>query len=95
VLPGDRYLLCSDGLNGVLHDEEIAAVVRGEPPAVAVRTLVDRVNQRGGPDNITVQIAVLPRSTGGVSARVATWVAIAIALGAGVAWLVGAFDGAG
>jgi protein phosphatase len=55
--PGDLFLLCSDGLSGVVRDPEIADVVRREPPAQAVRTLVDFANSRGGPDNVTVQIA--------------------------------------
>jgi protein phosphatase len=55
--PGDLFLLCSDGLSGVVRDAEIAEVVRREPPAQAVRTLVDFANSRGGPDNVTVQIA--------------------------------------
>jgi len=58
--PGDLYLLCSDGLSGVMRDPEIAEIVAGQAPAQAVRTLVDRVNERGGPDNVTVQIARVP-----------------------------------
>jgi protein phosphatase len=58
--PGDQLLLCSDGLSGVLSDEEIASVLRRTPPSQAVRTLVDSVNARGAPDNVTVMIAALP-----------------------------------
>jgi protein phosphatase len=58
--PGDQYLLCSDGLSGVVGDEEIAAELLRAPPEVAVRRLVDAANERGGPDNITVQIARIP-----------------------------------
>jgi serine/threonine protein phosphatase PrpC len=60
LLPGDLYLLCSDGLSGVVRDDEIAEVVRREAPAQAVRSLVDFANRRGGPDNVTVQIARIP-----------------------------------
>ena len=60
--PGDQLLLCSDGLSGVLSDDEIAAVLLRTPPAQAVRTLVDAVNERGAPDNVTVMIAALPSS---------------------------------
>jgi len=60
VRPGDQYLLCSDGLSGVLTDEEIADVLRCEAPEAAARQLVDAANERGGPDNITVQIARVP-----------------------------------
>lgn len=57
---GDLFLLCSDGLSGVVTDEEIGEVMGREPPAQAVRTLVDLANERGGPDNVTVQIARVP-----------------------------------
>jgi protein phosphatase len=60
--PGDQLLLCSDGLSGVLSDEEIAAVLQRTPPTEAVRTLVDTVNARGAPDNVTVMIAAVPRA---------------------------------
>ena len=58
--PGDCFLLCSDGLCGVLADDEIAAVLAREAPEQAARSLVDGANERGGPDNITVQIARVP-----------------------------------
>ena len=60
VQPGDLFLLCSDGLSGVVRDAEIAEVMHREAPAQAVRTLVDFANSRGGPDNVTVQIARIP-----------------------------------
>ncbi len=58
--PGDLFLLCSDGLSGVLRDEEIAEVLRRSTPAQAARALVDLANERGGPDNITVALARVP-----------------------------------
>lgn len=64
VQPGDRFLLCSDGLYGMLTDAEIAEVLRGEGPNDAARILVDRANERGGVDNISVQIAVVPAIAG-------------------------------
>src|SRR5262245_14123770 len=60
LAPGDLFLLCSDGLAGVVRDAEIAEVLHREAPAQAVRTLVDFANSRGGPDNVTVQIARIP-----------------------------------
>ena len=54
---GDSFLLCSDGLTGVISDAEIAAFMANMPPAEAVKVLVDLANLRGGPDNITVIIA--------------------------------------
>lgn len=54
---GDVFLLCSDGLTGVINDEEIAAILANMPPDEAVQVLVDLGNLRGGPDNITVIVA--------------------------------------
>ena len=60
VLGGDRFVLCSDGLSGVVNDEEIAAIVQTHSPGEAVDALIDLANERGGPDNITVQILAIP-----------------------------------
>ena len=54
--PNDVYLLCSDGLTGLVKDEEIGIACRELPPSEACRLLVDLANLRGGPDNITVVI---------------------------------------
>src|SRR5262249_32818869 len=53
---GDVFLLCSDGLNTMLADEEIGSILREhrDRPEAACRALVERANQRGGEDNITV-----------------------------------------
>jgi len=52
--PGDRFLLCSDGLTGMVGDEEIHEFFRTEPdPEAAVRRLVELANERGGVDNVT------------------------------------------
>jgi protein phosphatase len=67
VQAGDQYLLCSDGLCGVLTDEEIAAELLRAAPEEAARRLVDAANERGGPDNITVQIARIPAAAGRVA----------------------------
>jgi protein phosphatase len=52
VNPGDRYLLCSDGLHGYLHLDEIAeiAALGGDE---AVDEFIKTANARGGRDNIT------------------------------------------
>jgi protein phosphatase len=55
--PGDTFLLCSDGLSGLVKDEEIGTVLQCLPPAEAVQALVDLACLRGGPDNITVVVA--------------------------------------
>lgn len=54
VLPGDTFLLCSDGLCGQLTDAEMGMVAAHLPPSAACRLLVNLANLRGGPDNITV-----------------------------------------
>jgi protein phosphatase len=52
---GDRYLLCSDGLSGMLSDEEICEIVSGAPELEqAARNLIERANEHGGEDNCTV-----------------------------------------
>lgn len=56
VQAGDRFLLCSDGLSGLVSDAEIEAIVSASAPASAAQTLIDTANERGGHDNITVQI---------------------------------------
>ena len=58
VRRGDTLVLCSDGLSGQVTKDEIAAVVRDEPALVkACNRLIDRANEVGGPDNITVILA--------------------------------------
>jgi protein phosphatase len=58
VEPGDVYLLCSDGLNGMVGDERIREIIRDAGPDVetAAKTLVSQANQNGGEDNITVVV---------------------------------------
>jgi len=55
AIPGERWLLCSDGLTGVLNDAEVRDLLAADvgPDAVSAR-LVDRGLAGGGPDNITV-----------------------------------------
>ncbi len=57
VFPDDIYLLCSDGLTGLLTDPEIGLIAKYLPPVDACRLLIDLANLRGGTDNITVVIA--------------------------------------
>jgi serine/threonine protein phosphatase PrpC len=55
-LPGDVYVLCSDGLNKMLEDDAIAGAIRSHRDnlQVAVRTLIDKANAAGGKDNVSV-----------------------------------------
>jgi protein phosphatase len=55
---GDTLMLCSDGLSGMVRNDEIREVLRSvEDPLEACKTLTDRANQAGGHDNITVVVA--------------------------------------
>jgi serine/threonine protein phosphatase PrpC len=52
--PGDRLVLCSDGLNTVIEDAQIQQIViDAASPQEACRQLIDAANAAGGPDNIT------------------------------------------
>ncbi len=55
ILPGDRVLLCSDGLYGYLRKGELNSIFEG-PPEQAPSRLVALANQRGGQDNITAVV---------------------------------------
>ena len=54
---GDVYMICSDGLTGVVEDALAGAILGGMSPDDAAQTLVDLANLRGGPDNISVVVA--------------------------------------
>jgi protein phosphatase len=53
-VPGDAFVLCSDGLSDLVEDAEILDIVGSEPAAQAVGKLIDLANARGGHDNVTV-----------------------------------------
>jgi protein phosphatase len=58
VLPGDRYLICSDGLSGVVSAETIAeTMTEFADPQQCVERLIQLALRGGGPDNITVVVA--------------------------------------
>ena len=54
---GDRFLLCSDGLCGVISDELIANAMQLSDPTQTVTELIDSVLSAGAPDNVTVIVA--------------------------------------
>ncbi|MDB4906460.1 MAG: hypothetical protein JWO05_1244 [Gemmatimonadetes bacterium] len=55
VRRNDVLVLCSDGLSGQVSRDEISQVIREEADLVsACKRLIDKANERGGPDNITV-----------------------------------------
>ncbi|MCA9681619.1 MAG: Stp1/IreP family PP2C-type Ser/Thr phosphatase [Myxococcales bacterium] len=57
IQDGDRFVLCSDGLSGMLTDEEIHHIVEGATDLEAgVGDLIDQANAAGGTDNITAMV---------------------------------------
>jgi PPM family protein phosphatase len=62
--PGDILLLCTDGLHGLVSDDEILASATRNEPSEACRELVQLAKDRGGPDNITIQILLVRASAG-------------------------------
>jgi protein phosphatase len=66
--PGDVYILCSDGLSGMMTDEEIRQIVTGSPDIrVACKKLIERANEQGGEDNITAVVIQIESKDGGAS----------------------------
>jgi protein phosphatase len=52
----DLFLLCSDGLNNMLHDEEIIYIINNYSPEKVADILIEAANNKGGEDNISVII---------------------------------------
>ncbi len=89
---GDVFLLCSDGLTGVVNDTLIGGVLGALPPDEAAQMLVDLANLRGGPDNISVVVARISACGGDAKRAVQPerfcWGRMVAWLFAGVACLV-------
>lgn len=65
LLDDDVLVLCSDGLTGMVEDDEIFAIVNTlHDPAVACEDLINRANQNGGRDNVTVIVAEITKKKG-------------------------------
>lgn len=58
--PGDTILLCSDGLTDLVSDDEIGAALTRFSLSEALQDLVDRANERGGHDNISIVAIQVP-----------------------------------
>jgi protein phosphatase len=54
---GDRYLLCSDGLSGVVSEETLAEALKDPDPQATADRLIELALRSGGPDNVTVIVA--------------------------------------
>ncbi len=65
VQPGDTYLLCSDGLSDMIHDDDIARLMQSDDtlPNVAT-TLIDAANDAGGKDNVSVVLVRVRQAAG-------------------------------
>jgi serine/threonine protein phosphatase PrpC len=53
VQEGDTLILCTDGLSGVIEDEDLRTIVEHYDPEESVQHLIARANEAGGPDNVT------------------------------------------
>lgn len=53
VQEGDTLILCTDGLCGVLEDDDLRTIVAQHSPDESVQRLIARANEEGGPDNVT------------------------------------------
>ncbi|WP_205875716.1 PP2C family protein-serine/threonine phosphatase [Mycobacterium camsae] len=61
LLPGDRILLSSDGLHGVVDDPSLGQILDSHPePDDACAALIDAALQAGGPDNVTAVVVAIP-----------------------------------
>ena len=67
--PGDRLLLCSDGIHGLLEDEEIATTSGRSSAADLPAALIAQANERGGLDNASVVVIEATQPDGAPSAR--------------------------
>ncbi len=87
LLPGDKLLLCSDGLTDLVTDDEICAVLLDNSSAGPPETLIKMANQRGGHDNTTVITLAVPGEKTGVlkktnkDRQLVSWVSLLVILG--------------
>ncbi|MDD9941037.1 MAG: Stp1/IreP family PP2C-type Ser/Thr phosphatase [Myxococcales bacterium] len=66
ILPGDRFLLCSDGLTEYAEDADIARVFRDKPEESVAQAFIDYANAGGGKDNITAVVVKVPDASAGL-----------------------------
>jgi PPM family protein phosphatase len=72
-LPGDIYLLCSDGLSRMVQNEEIQATLENVKNLEdANKVLIDKANQGGGRDNITAILVRVDDAKGASAQKVAS-----------------------
>jgi serine/threonine protein phosphatase PrpC len=66
VLPGDKYLLCSDGLTAVVDEGKIVRALQSDLQS-AVNSLVDLTYKNGAPDNVTVIVAEIGETVSAIT----------------------------
>ena len=66
VLPGDKYLLCSDGLTAVVDEGKIVSALQSDLQS-AVNSLVDLTYKNGAPDNVTVIVAEIGETVSAIT----------------------------
>jgi PPM family protein phosphatase len=64
LVKGDRLILCSDGLHGVLQSHEIEHATREMEPETACQRMIDEANSRGTQDNLTCVVFRINADTG-------------------------------
>jgi serine/threonine protein phosphatase PrpC len=81
VLPGDRFLLCSDGLTNHVYDSEIAALLGADEPQKVCARLISLTLQRGASDNVSIIVVACDYDTRTIRADASQW-AQTLAVGA-------------
>jgi PPM family protein phosphatase len=66
LIKGDRVIVCSDGLHGVIEDHELERETRELDPEAACRRMIEEANLRGTADNLTCAIFRMNAETGHV-----------------------------
>ena len=61
IEPGEIYLICSDGLSGLVTDEKISQILCHNPPEKMAKACVEQALANGGDDNVTVLIVHFPK----------------------------------
>lgn len=96
VRPGDRFLLCSDGLSGLVPDSTLAQLLaQPKPLPEIVRALIQAALDAGGYDNITaIAVEIGPIAASSFSASLSPWrKRLILALGGLVLFLLGMLGG--
>lgn len=77
VKTGDLYLFCSDGLSGMISDDEILEILLGNPGLEkAAAALIERANAHGGDDNVTVVLVRVIEADGETNSRPPVFVTV-------------------